>query len=272
MDTFNRIVHSLLTGYFQLFAGAPPLLALAVLSAVAGVAMLLVFGKTSDQRKIRETKRRLQAHLMELRLFSDEPAVMFQAQVALLRANLQYVRLMLRPFAVMALPMMVLLVHLEGYYGKTPLPVNQDTIVTVSFRQPIDLTSPPPKLEAPVGISVETPGSRVLAKREVSWRIRALTAASGQLRLVLQGRSVEKSISSGVSPRFVSERRVSGLWPALWNPAEPQIVQGGIDWIEVRYPPAKIGFGTIHLHWLVWFLLISMCSAFLLRKRLGVMF
>jgi len=48
---------------------------LAALSLALGAAMLLVFGKTSNQKAIRATKQLLWAHLLELRLYSLDPLI-----------------------------------------------------------------------------------------------------------------------------------------------------------------------------------------------------
>jgi len=40
--------------------------------------------------------------------------------------------------------------------------------------------------------------------------------------------------------------------------------------VEIAYPAAYIGVFGFRFHWLMWFLIVSMLSAWLLRKRLGV--
>ena len=53
MDTINAIVDTLLQLFFGAFSWAPPVLGLSLLSAVAGVGVLWVFRKTSDQAAVR---------------------------------------------------------------------------------------------------------------------------------------------------------------------------------------------------------------------------
>ena len=173
------VIGSLLRGTYAALSFLPPLVPLALLSALAGVGILLVFRKTSDPMRIRSVKRLLQAHLLEMRLFRDEPRVVWKAQKALLLRNAQYVALMLRPALWVALPLMLLFFHLEAFHGRMPLPVGRDAIVTVGLKKPIDASRPAPVLTAPAGIVVVTPPVRVLANKEISWRIRPDRASVG---------------------------------------------------------------------------------------------
>ena len=45
-----------------------------------GVAMLWVFGRWSNQKAIKAAKRRVEACLYEMRLFTDEPSLVWKAQ------------------------------------------------------------------------------------------------------------------------------------------------------------------------------------------------
>ncbi len=267
MDALNQILNSLLRWFSAAMAWAPAGVRLAAVAAAAGIGMIWVFGKTSNQTRIRAVKRRLQAHLLEMRIFSDEPAVTWRAQKSLLRANFGYIGLMLRPALVMALPMTMLLVHLEGFYGRAPLTVGRQAIVTIGMHGPATTA---PVLIAPPEIAVETPPVRVLDKNEVSWRIRPTAAVSGDLRFVIDDQTVSKRIEAGGAPFFVPGRRVDSVYAALWHPSEPRIGSGRIEWIDVRYPDASVDLFGFRMHWLAWFLILSMASALLLKKRFRV--
>ena len=122
-------------------------------------------------------------------------------------------------------------------------------------------------LRTPAGIAVETPGVRVPAEHQVSWRIRPLRGTTAELELVRDGRVVKKSVAAGKGMRYLSERRAS-LAGLLLHPAEAPLLDSEIDWIEVRYPGARI----LHLHWLVWFFVISGATALLLKRRFRTAF
>ena len=268
MDTFNAIVDAALKAFYQAFRWSPGL-GLALISAASGAAMLWIFRHTSNQPRIHAVKRLVQAHLLELRLYQDEPGIVWRAQKSLMAANLRYLALMLQPALVMAIPFAILLVHLESFYGRAPVRVGADTIVTMELRGG---ASALPRLEAPAGVAVETPGVRALDVHQVSWRIRPESPVSGRLRILVDGQSVERSIEAGSGPRFVPGRNVHSTWEAVWHPGESRITAPDVDWVEVRYPGATVEWLGIRMHWLAWFFLVSMVSALLLKKRFQVTF
>jgi len=270
MDTLNAALDFVLQAIFAAFRWSPGL-GLALISAAAGIAMLWVFQKTSNQAAIRAAKRRVQAHLLELRIYRDEPGVMWRAQKSLLAANLRYMALMLQPALIMGLPCAILLVHLDAFYGRAPLTVGADTIVTMGVS---GNSGGIPVLDAPPGVAVETPAVRVLDEDQVSWRIRPRAAVSGLLRIRTAGGTVEKRIEAEpagfAGPLFVPGRKVSSLWEAVWHPDEPRITASQVNWVEIRYPDATLQWLGIRMHWLIWFIVISMLAALLLKKRFRV--
>lgn len=54
------------------------------------IAMLWLFRRTSNQAAIRKVKRELHAHLYEMRLFIDEPLLIWKAKWGLIMANVRY--------------------------------------------------------------------------------------------------------------------------------------------------------------------------------------
>src|SRR5215831_15106979 len=193
----------------SLFQGHNPMWSLLPISALLGVAMLWVFGRTSNQESIQRTKNRLKARMLEMRLFTDEPRLVWEAQKGLLLANLRFLGLTLRPALFLAIPMVLVFVQLEAFYGRTPLNVGQSAIVTMQMKEDLAAASSVPVLQAPDGILVESAPVRVLGERQVSWRIRPVRDVSGSLKFVLPSGTVEKQIEAGAGPRYVSDRSVS---------------------------------------------------------------
>jgi hypothetical protein len=245
------------------------MLTLIPISLLLGAAMLWVFGHTSNQKAILAAKRRVRARLYEIRLFTDEPSLVWKAQIGLLSANARYLSLMLVPAAILTVPMLLLFAHLEAWYGMAPLPPGHATLVTVQMKTPLDMAATP-SLSAPPEIAIETPPVRAMSERQVSWRIRPKAPVSGVLRIALPGGAVEKTIQAGAGLHYISDRRVSGLWGLIWHPAEARLPAGNIDWIEIRYPSVTMRWLGLDLPWLIWLVLFSMLSALLLKGRFGV--
>ncbi len=247
-------------------------LVLFLIASSVGVVLLWIFSKTSDQRKLRRTKKRLQARLLELRLYGDEPRIVLRAQKQLLKENLRYFAIMLGPARVVMPVMITLLIILEGFFGMRPIAPGEDVTLTLQMATPVTAKTPAPELEAPEGIVVETPAVRDIDDNQVSWRIRAERPVSGDLRIVTPQGVLTKKILAGSGIHFLTSRRVDSVFSWLLHPGEALLGGGEVKWIEVAYPSAEISFLGWKAHWLVWFLIISMGVAFVLKGRFHVSF
>jgi hypothetical protein len=271
MDIFNSIVNAALRAFFAAFgwAGASgALLSLTVVSVLVGLGVLWVVRKTSDQAGIRAVKRKVHAYLLEMRVYGDDPGAMLRAQTSLMKANLRYMGLALRPGLFMVVPLGILLIHMEAFYGRAPLEPGRPAVVTAGLRGHAD--GPGPELFPPLGFDVSAPPVRIPEEGEVSWRIVPERAASGELHFEIGGQRFMKKIEAGGEQRFVAGRRVRTAWEAFWHPDEPRLPAGNIEWVEIAYPPASMGLFGFHINWLVWFVAISMLAALSLRKRFGI--
>ncbi|MGA2722837.1 MAG: hypothetical protein ABSG79_10540 [Bryobacteraceae bacterium] len=225
---------------------------LACVSLACGLAIAWVFRRFTDRAAVRAAGKRLQARVLEMRLYSSEPALMWSAQKALVRDNLRWLALMSRPALVLALPLAWLFVQLDSIYGRSPLAVGGDAVVTVQLEHALEPVDAAANLQAPPEIAVETPPVRIFAERRISWRIRALRPVRGKLRLVLRGHAIEKTIAAGERNALLSPRRERSLWGFLLHPEESRLPAGEAAWVEVDYPPRP---------WLAWFLAISTAGA-----------
>jgi hypothetical protein len=145
---------------------------------------------------------------------------------------------------ILALPLAWLCVQLNSIYGHSPLAVGAAAVVTVQLEHALEPVDAAANLQAPPEIAVESPPVRVFAERQISWRIRALRPVRGELRLVLRGRAIEKTIAAGEPHALLSLRRERSLWGFLLHPEESRLPAGDAAWVEVDYPPRP---------WLAWF-------------------
>jgi uncharacterized membrane protein (DUF106 family) len=270
VDLFNTLMRASIGGYGRLFGDLHPLISLAVLSVVVGIAMLWVVARTSDQKAIEQTKKRLQAYLLDMRLYGDDLSMVWRSQKNLLFGNLRYMALMLKPALYMTVPFVLLMIHMDGFYGWSPLPVGEAAVITVQSASALDAGTPAPRLEAPPEIVVETPAVKAVRAGQFSWRIRARQPVEGLLRFDWNGTQFEKSITAGTGWHYLSLRRVRSAWEALWNPGENRLDAANVEWVEASYPAATIDFAGFEWHWIIWFLLISIVSAYLLKGYFGV--
>jgi uncharacterized membrane protein (DUF106 family) len=265
VDWINRLLRVCFEFLASMFGGAHPFFSLTVISILVGIGMLWVFGRTSNQTAILRTKKRLQAYLLELRLFGDDLSQVWQSQVNLMGANMRYFGLMMWPAVYVILPLAVVLVHLDASYGLAPLPVGEPSVITVQWVGPVTDRMEAPRLEAPPEITVETPAIRVTDTGQFSWRVRPSQPFTGSLRFTWNGETFEKTISAGDGMPYLSVRRVASIWDSFIYPGEDRVTGSPVQWIEVRYPPRAITLAGFEIHWLVWFFVISMVAGYGLK-------
>ena len=158
------------------------LITLVPLGALCGVVAAFVF-RGFGSRATRTTINRIQAHLMELVLFIDEPRLILRAQGNLLRENLRLLRQLAVPLLITAPLFAIVMWQADRVYGRAPLAAGEAVVVTAHGNADT--------LEAPAEVTVETPGVRVAGVGEVSWRIRPKRAFSGQLTVKGSAERVE---------------------------------------------------------------------------------
>jgi hypothetical protein len=211
-----------------------------------GLAALLVFRRFTDRVAVRKVRKRLYAHLLGIRLYSEEPALVFRAQKELIVDNLRFLALVAKPVLIMAVPFALLYGPLDSIYGWGPLEIGHSAVVTYHLSGEAIAGDVQYTLLAPPGIAVETPPVVVVADNQISWRIRPLMPTRGNLRIIFSSDEV-------TSPVIAGERTLS-------SHSRRESLRGGFS-VEVGYPKADVAIAGLDLPWLAWFLIISTASA-----------
>src|SRR5208283_93847 len=110
-----------------------PLTMVVVLALVVGLAMVVLFGYTSDQKAIGVAKDQLKAHLLAVRLYRDQIPVVMGSYGKILRGTGRYLKLAFKPLLYVIIPITLLMVQIDHYLGSTPLPPNTPFLLTVHF-------------------------------------------------------------------------------------------------------------------------------------------
>ena len=160
---------------------------LAPLSALCGIVTAFVFRRFGSSHT-RRTVNRILAHVLELRLFLDEPRLIWNAQRDLLRENLRLFGQIALPSLIAAPLLGLIMWQADAVYGRAPLRAGEAVVVTAHVKAG-DLAQV--RMEAPADIAIETPGVRVPRLREVSWRIRPLRPFSGRLRVNIDAERID---------------------------------------------------------------------------------
>jgi uncharacterized membrane protein (DUF106 family) len=260
--------------FFDLFGGTHPVVPLLVVSVVTGVVMLLVFGKTSNQQRIAETKDKLKAYIMEMWIFRNDTRVMFLAIGNVIRNNLRYLRHSLRPLVFILVPVLLIMVQLGIRYGSEPVAPGESARVTVTLDEGVRATELDVGLQAPFAARVASAPLRIDSSGEVEWKVLGLSPGTHELVLSTPGGPLTKTFVVAGEPgvRTVGAVRARGLtWSAFLYPSERPIPRDSVvKSIEVHYEPAGLSVFGIGLHWLLVFFVVSVAAGFALKGVFGI--
>lgn len=275
MSVFNRVLGGLLGGLQRPLEGMPAEIGLLLWSLIVSVLMLLVVKRTTNQDALAAVKRQIHGCMFEIRLLNDDLRAILRAQVDLLRHNGRYLLLSLPPLAVMIVPLVVLIGHLHGFYGFSPVRPGDEVLLRVALAGPPTPAAGRPQvaLELPVGLTAVTPAVWAPHLQEMAWRLRADRPGRHQLEVVLAGQRFAKELTVGDRVVQVSpERPDHSLLGQLTWPGEPPLPKGApIRLVAVSYPPRDLLLlGAWEYGWMVWFMVLSVAFAFALRRPLGV--
>jgi hypothetical protein len=272
MATFHVVLAELFAFLLDPFARLRPLLGLTLISALSGVVIVVAFRFTSRPEAIRTARRRVQAHLLAVRLYRDDLRVVFRSQLSLLGRLTVYLGNMLLPFVALLVPFGLLFGHLDARYDRRALHPGEEALVTaVVTPATIDqwrLTT------GDGGIVVDSRPVRIPERGEITWRVRAVETGRHELFLIDGQRKVPKqalvdTAATGAAP----QRSVATLASLFLAPTESPIpAAAGVRSVDIDYPPLPLVALGWHLNWILVFLVVSAAAALLLRKRVGAEF
>ncbi|PYQ02227.1 MAG: hypothetical protein DMF82_16775 [Acidobacteria bacterium] len=182
----------------------------------------------------------------------------------------------------MIVPFLLVIAQLQFHYGYQGLKPGQDFLVKVHLKDGWETsaalapsqvsTRPSATLQAPDGLTVETPPVWIPSQRELAWRVRAEKWGDYALALRLGDQHYSKTVQ--VSPE-VRRRSPVRLEPTFMNellyPAEDPLPKGSpVSAITLGYPDGSVSVFGLGVNWLVLFFLLSAAFAFALRGRFGV--
>ncbi len=256
-------------GVYALLSPLPIWAGLVLLSAVAGVVMLVAFGRLSNQEGIGRTKDDIKANLLSLKLYKDNLRVTFAAQMRLMGAIMRLQGHMLLPVLILSVPMVLALAQMGIRYQWRPLGVGERTTVTLRLG-PAYAKGATVELEEPVGFAVE---AGVPGGGEMVWRIRGIAPGRHTMWFNVNGEKFAKELVVGDRFERVSPLRPRRSWTSqiLYPVETPLTAQEPAETIEIRYPNREsIIYGADY--WVLTFFVISMVVALLFRPVFNVKF
>ncbi|MBI4815258.1 MAG: hypothetical protein HY791_03300 [Deltaproteobacteria bacterium] len=272
MSILSAIFRPLFAAFMWPFGSVSPWAPVALISLVTALLLLILVKHTTNQVAIAATKRKIEAAIFEIRLFSDDARIVLGAQKEVLLHNLTYLRFSLPALLVTLPPVFLIVSHLEPYLGRRALTVGEEVVLVAEWTSR-SAQRPASVLRVGSGVVVRTPGVWVPSKRQMAWRLEAVSEGAHPVEIELDGARFEKTIH--VSRSVV---RASPITPAaddflgaLLEPGDPPIPpKSTLFRVELDYPVRSLGVLGLSMSWMIPYFVLSMILAFLLRKPFGV--
>lgn len=276
MESFNFFVTKIFSLLLTPFEGLQALWGLLAISIVAGVILVCIYGKISNQAALKRVKKRITAGIYESVLFRHDLPTSLRAQGGMLLGGARYFALAVPPLIVLLIPSLVILAQLNLRYGARALQPGESATVTVHFTNEDALFTTELK---PAGDTAQvTPPLRDLDAQSVSWRVDAAKAQSPNratpttLALAVNGVQVTEPLFTGQQPAMLpTAQHTSPWWQLLYPGASvPQELRSYVRSITVTYPEQELSIAGITVHWLLLFVLVSIAAGLAASKVIGI--
>jgi uncharacterized membrane protein (DUF106 family) len=265
MWTFNKFFGKIFDLLFIPFRSMNPWVGMVIVSFLTGLLMLVIFRYTSNQAGIKKIKNKIKAHLLELRLYKDSLGLSMKAQGNILLANLKYITHSFKPLLVMIVPVILILIQMNFWFGYESLKPGEQTLLKVKLEEGYNPLQTDLVLEPAPEIVIETPPLRIEEYNEINWRISSQKSGIHHVDVVVAGKKITKTIATDTKPlsklspikyrkKFVDE---------LFYPVEAPISKDfPVKSIEVLYPAKRLNLFGFNVHWLIAYFALSIIFGF----------
>ncbi len=274
MNWFFEIVTLLVGLLLAPFRRLPAIFGIALLALLTAVFALLIYKVFSNQEGITRTKKRIFGHFFGIYLFRDDLGRIINQFGRVMGSVLKYMTYALPPLLLIFVPIGLLIIQMQFYYGYRPPVPGESVNVAAGFQPGADLLALAPALSVPAGVKVETPPVRIPARGEASWRLRVEEA--GDYPLVFRAGEAEfefplraDPVLDPIYPR--AGRPSFGL--SLLYPGAPTLgAENPFESIRIDYPHRSVPFLWFETHWSIVYLVLALVFGLLLKKPLRVDF
>lgn len=240
----------------------PGWLSNAIVSAVAGVLLMLLFKYTSNQGAIGRVRDSIKAHMLVLKLFKDSIAVTLQAQGTIFKGAFLLIFYALRPMLVMILPVSLLLSQLSLFYQARPLLPGEEAIVTMQLADDIGNRWPNVKIASMDTARISIDKTIVYGKKQILWKIQAEVPGASHIVFQVDDEQIEKELAIGDGFMRTSLIRPGPkLGDLMLHPWEkPFAADSVVQSIAIEYPD-RISKTSGTDWWIAYFIVVSMIAA-----------
>lgn len=254
MNAVNRAVTAFFDAALWPFERLGVAWALILVSGIFGVLALFLFKHVSAQRRIKYVKDRIKGHLIEIRIWQDDLAIVGRSTLKVMGRNLQYLGLNLLPFVPLSIPFAFVLAQLVVRYGYRPLDLHatpsamlagEGTTLEIALADDVAARASEIVVTLPAGLEAVSPLVRVPSEGRAFQEL--VVRRSGEYEVVVEipglGRATKIVAAGDVAPRTIQPLRGDGFFDALLWPAEPRFESGSpFARVAVTYPDRDLGW------------------------------
>lgn len=256
------------------FRRLPAVAGIALLALLTAVFALLIYKRFSNQEGITRAKKRIFGHFFGIYLFRDDLSRIVGQFGQVLSGVLKYMTYALPPLALIIIPIGLLCIQMQLYYGYRPPGSGEAVNTSAVFEPGSDLLALAPALSAPSGVKVETPPVRIPALEEASWRLRV--EGEGDFPLSFRAGEAEVKFPLRTDPvlaRIYPRAGRPSFGQSLLYPGGPAVpAESPFRSIQIDYPAREVPFLWFRTHWSIVYFVLALVFGLLLKKPLKVDF
>jgi uncharacterized membrane protein (DUF106 family) len=273
MWIFNSGFGKIFDVLFLPFRSMSPWVGMILISFLTGLLMLFVFKWTSNQEGIQKVKNRIKAHLLELRLFKDSLSQSLRSQGNILRCNLKYISYSVKPMLVMIIPLVLILIQLNFWFGFESLSPNESVLLKIKLAEDQNPLETQIAVQPSSGLVMETPPLRIEESHEINWRFSATEKGNQQFIITIDGESITKHVSVSQKPLTKISPLKTGkkFLDQVMYPTESPINENlPVEAIEIQYPTKSMSLFGWKLHWIIVYFALSIIFGFAFKGAFKV--
>jgi len=242
-----------------------------IISALAGVVLLIIFKYTSNQSAVGQARDSIKANMLALKLFKDSIIVTLQAQGRVFKGAGLLLVYAIKPLLVMIVPVCLLLGQMALWYQFRPLQLNEAAIITMTLGNEVGNPLPKVNIEPAPELEIEIGPVQSISKGEVHWKIKARENGYHHIVFRIDNQKIEKELAVGDGFMRVSPVRPSWKWAEIllypWEkPFPPESL---VQSISIDYPN-RISHTSGTDWWIGYFFVVSLISALIFKPILKV--
>lgn len=256
------------------------------LSVLMSFVVLIIYKYVSSPTGIRDTKDKIKANILAIRIYKDFWKVILSSFFKSLFYVFKYFILNFGPVLLILPILFPAFVQMDVRYGMRGYRVGEDIAIKASFsRDPNELIVEllendhfkpkmnPVYIDAFLGDEDGDDGEKIPI-REVDWKVEALKEGVASIKIKVGDRVAEKFLVIGNYRGALTNKRMkeSSWWHFLYPSEELLPETDYLDNITVGYPGKNISFAGIEINWLVLNLILVVIIVLALHKRFGVEF